>query len=228
MSTIPESLDRKHLDADTFRLVPSRFPPVAVFENLLSPDELDEAYRLEALTNDRLRDQAGDIHLVAPEERVVGPGSTPIMAAFTHIGVPSRFTDGRYGVYYASLDLTTALHESCHSRSRLLSATAEPPTVLMMRCYQCRVRGELVDLREEPRVHEPDSHEYSRAVGARLREQGESGVLYRSVRHANGECIGVFRPPVLIPPAAQSGHYEFHWDGRATEAVMRVDRERVL
>jgi len=82
---------------DTYRLIPSHYPPIALFENLLDPQELDAAYALESLTNDRLQDEVGNIALVAPEDRVTGPGTTAIMAAFTHVGVESRFTKGRFG-----------------------------------------------------------------------------------------------------------------------------------
>ncbi len=54
------------------------------------------------LVNPRLRNEAGAIHLVPPEERVTGPGATWVMAPFTHFNPNgSRFSDGTYGVYYA-------------------------------------------------------------------------------------------------------------------------------
>lgn len=111
--------------SDTYRLIPSHYPPIALFENLLDPSELDAAYALESLTNDRLQDEVGNIALVPPEDRVTGPGTTAIMAAFTHVGVESRFTKGRFGVYYAGLDLDTAIAESKFSRARFMSATNE-------------------------------------------------------------------------------------------------------
>src|SRR5687767_8740697 len=99
------------VQCNTYRLIPSHFPPISLFENLLDPTELEAAYALESLTNDRLQDYAGNIALVVPEDRVTGPGTTAIMAAFTHIGIPSRFTSGSFGVYYAGLSLETAMEE---------------------------------------------------------------------------------------------------------------------
>src|SRR5690606_26256887 len=86
------------VQGDSYRLIPSHFPPIALFENLLDPRELDAAYALESLTNDRVRDQVGNIALVSPDDRVTGNGTTAIMAAFTHVGIESRFTKGLYGV----------------------------------------------------------------------------------------------------------------------------------
>lgn len=203
----------KTVNRETYRLVPSHFPPIPLFENLLDPDELDAAYALESLTNDRLRDQVGEIALVASEDRVTGTGTTPIMAAFTHAGVASRFTDGRYGVYYAGLDLDTAIAESTFSRARFMSATNEKPQILTMRCYQCKINTQLVDVRGDPKAHDPDSFSYAQALGAECKKNNEMGILYRSVRHNGGECIAALRPKAMLPPALQTAHYQFHWDG---------------
>jgi hypothetical protein len=219
---MPESWSAITLDCDSYRLVPSHFPPIALFENLLEPDELEAAYALESLTNDRLRDEVGDIALVDPQDRVTGPGSTPIMAAFTHIGAPSRFTDGRFGVYYAGLSLKTALAESRFSRSRFFSATDEPPQVLTMRCYRCRVSGELVDVRGLAEVHTPNDFNAGQSVARKLREQDHLGILYRSVRDPGGECIAALRPNLLHAPAIQTAHYQFHWDGQSISNVFEL------
>ena len=64
-----------------FRIVPSRFPPIGLFEAVADPRDLEAVYQIEAMTNDRLREEVGDILLVAPDDRVSGPGTTPIMAA---------------------------------------------------------------------------------------------------------------------------------------------------
>lgn len=208
--------------SNTYRLIPSHFPPIALFENLLDPTELEAAYALESLTNDRLQDQAGNIALVAPEDRISGPGTTAIMAAFTHTGINSRFTDGRFGIYYAGLNLQTAITESRFSRGRFLKATNEPPQMLTMRCYICEVHTQLVDVRADPQAHNPNSFVYAQAIGRELKAQNEMGILYQSVRYAGGECIAALRPKALIPPAIQAGHYQFYWDGNLVTHVLAV------
>jgi hypothetical protein len=60
-----------------YRIVPSRFPPIALFENVADPADLDAVFAIEAMTNDRLRQDAGELALAPPEDRVSGPGSTP-------------------------------------------------------------------------------------------------------------------------------------------------------
>src|SRR5690606_39962100 len=98
-----------------YRLVSSVFPPLSVFEDVLDPADLELAFAIEALTNDRLLDEAGVLQRVRPEDRVSGPGSSPVMAAFTHIGAANRFSDGSYGIYYcASRDRKSTRLNSSH------------------------------------------------------------------------------------------------------------------
>ncbi len=217
-SKIKESA-RIKVSQKSYRLIPSHFPPIQLFEGLLDSDELEAAYMLESMTNDRLREQVGDIYLVEAQDRMVGPGTSAIMAAFTHSGIASRFTTGSYGVYYAGLSLEGALAESKHSRARFLRDTDEEEMVLTMRCYVCDVNADLVDLRADKQCHQED-WVIPQSKGKRLRDDDELGVLYRSLRCEGGENIAIFRPPALIPPAHQAKHFNFHWNGQEiTHAV---------
>ena len=99
------------------RIIPSRFPPIQLFERVTDPNDLEAVLALEALTKPKLRDEAGAIELVPPEDRVCGPGTAVVMAAFTHLNrTGSRFSDGTYDVFYAANDLNTALVETKHHR----------------------------------------------------------------------------------------------------------------
>ena len=211
-----------HVESATYRLIPSHYPPITLFENLLDPQDLEAAYALEGLTNDRLQDEVGNIALIAQEDRVVGHGSSAIMAAFTHIGVESRFTKGRYGVYYAGLELETAIAESKFSRARFLSATNEVSTVLTMRNYRSHVNAMYVDLCGDSHVSDPNSFSYAQSLGEKLRNENELGILYSSVRHLGGQCIAALRPTALTPPAIQAGHYQYIWDGHSITHVLEV------
>jgi len=204
-----------------YRLIPSSYPPIKLFENLLDPDELDLAYELEGLTNDRLRDEVGQITLVAKQDRLVGPGTSVIMAAFTHIGAESRFGDGSYGVYYAALSVKTAKLESCFSRARFYSATNEAACTMIMRCYKCVVAVALQDIRGDgfDHLHRPDSWQEGQKTGSELKAHNSWGLWYRSVRDKGGECIAAFRPKALTPPALQTTHSVFRWDGATMTVV---------
>ena len=112
--------------APCYRIIPSRFPPIGLFEKVARPEDLDAVFQIEAMTNDRLRDEVGDLALVPTEDRVTGPGTTAIMAAFTHLNPQgSRFTDGSYGLYYAGSSEEVALAETIHHHQKFMAATGE-------------------------------------------------------------------------------------------------------
>lgn len=200
------------------RLVSSHFPPISLFESVADPDELEVVYAIESLTNDRLMEEAGALWRVPPEDRVSGPGSSPVMAAFTHIGIASRFTDGSYGVYYGARELKTAISETVYHRERFLSATQEPDTELTMRQYINTIALPMHDVRSAPELHEPDSYTFSQQVAKRLRTHGSHGLLYNSVRDPGGECIAAFRPTAVTIPV-QAGHFKYVWSGFRQKVV---------
>ena len=196
------------------RIVPSHFPPIDLFESVYEPGELDVAFEIESLTNDRLKDEVGSLRLVPEEDRVSGPGSTPVMAAFTHIGVASRFTDGRYGVYYGAKDLDTAIAETVYHRERLLSDTNEPDVEITMRQYVNRIALPLDDVRgsEFEFLHDPDDYSESQKFAALKREQSSHGFVYNSVRDPGGQCVAAFRPTAVTIPI-QGCHFRYVWSG---------------
>lgn len=209
------------------RIVPSRFPPVGAFDRIAEPADLDALYAIEAMTNPRLRQELGALSLVPPERRISGPGSTPVMAAFTHLNPDgSRFSDGSYGVFYAAHSVATAIEETVYHRQRFLRATHEPPIDLEMRCYRTGVAAKLHDLRGGwPAEHDSDSYAASQALALKLRADGGNGVVYDSVRHRGGECVAAFYPDV-VAPCVQAQHFIYRWDGERIAAVLEVSAVR--
>ena len=198
-----------------YRLVPSHFPPIDLFENVASPDELEIVYEIESLTNDRLREEAGDLALVPKEERISGPGSTPVMAAFTHLSIPTRFTNGtEFGVYYGAKDLNTAFAETIYHREKFLSATNEPDTELTMRCYINKVALELHDIRGD-KFSDLYTDDYSlpQQFAKKIRASGSNGLVYKSVRDEGGECVAAFKPKTVTIPV-QGEHYKYIWSAK--------------
>jgi hypothetical protein len=210
-----------------YRIVPSRFPPVGVFDAIADPDDLDAIHRIEALTNPRLREEWGELSNVPKPRRVSGPGSTPLMAAFTHVNPEgSRFSDGSYGVLYLAHQFETAVEETIYHREQFLAATGEPPIDITMRCYVSGVHGTLHDIRGGWKAeHDPDNYAASRKLGEKLRKQDSNGVVYDSVRKAGGECAALFYPD-LASPCVQGKHLIYRWDGEHIAQVLEVSAVR--
>jgi len=206
-----------------FRIVPSRFPPIGVFDRIADPADLDALYAIEALTDPRQREEIGNLHGVPKERRISGPGTTPVMAAFTHRNPDgSRFSDGSWGVFYAAHRVGTAIEETVHHRQRFLRATREPAIDIEMRCYRCSVDGRLHDLRGGwPAAHDPVDYSASQALARGLRNSGSNGIVFDSVRDAGGECVAAFYPD-LVSPCVQTQHFIYRWDGERIAAVLEV------
>lgn len=215
----------------SYRLIPSRFPPVSLFDRVARPEELDAVFAVQALTNPRLREALGQIQLVPLADRVSGEGSTPVMAAFCHLNPEgSRYSDGSWGVYYAAESLDTAVAEVSHHRARFLAATAEPAVELDLRAYVATVVQPLYDVRPQAwrHLHDPDSHVAPQRLARQLREAGAWGVVYRSVRREGGQCVALWRPRALQLPVLQGPHVTLHWDGQRISGWYRKSEHVAL
>jgi hypothetical protein len=206
-----------------WRIIPSRFPPIQLFERVADPADLEAIIALEAMTNPRLRDEIGDIQLVPPQERIAGPGTSVIMAAFTHLNpAGSRFSDGSHGVYYAGMTLETAIKETTHHREAFMRATNQPRMQLDQRVYIADLDAALHDIRgqrrEQPGLYDRDSYGAAQSFARALRAAGSSGVVYDSVRHEGGQCAAVFRPRALSH-CRQEKHLCYVWDGMRVREV---------
>lgn len=214
-----------------YRAVPSRFPPVSLFDAVATPQELDVVFMIQGLTNPRVRQEIGDISLVAPEERVAGPGSTPVMAAFTHLNrAGSRFSDGSWGVYYAGDSLETAIAEVSHHCGVFLQATQQAALDVDYRVYVAQIQQPLHDLRG-PRfaaLHHPNDLAAPRMLAREYRAGGSWGLLYRSVRRAGAECLAVLRPQAVQLPVRQGPHVTLTWDGQRVSGWYRKSDHQSL
>ena len=210
----------------SFRIIASRYPPIEVFERVASPDEWELLYELESRTNPRLRNEAGDIRLVPKEQRVNGPGASWLMASFTHIGRPSRFSDGSYGVYYAAERLRTAIAETVYHFERFWLATQEEPLDSDFRVLVARVNHRFHNLggrRFQSLLH-PTDYLPSQAFAKTLRTKNSPGVVYPSVR-GQDRCLGVFQPKAIALPT-QGPHLAYHFDGTRVDRLFRYGSEK--
>lgn len=226
----PSAVPLSHLHwPSCYRVIPSRFPPIQLFERVADPKDLDAIFAIEALTNERIRDEVGALTLVAPEDRVTGAGAGYIMAAFTHVSpLGGRFTDGSFGAYYTAKDLETAIDETVYHRERFLRATSEDPIELDMRVLRARLEADLHDLRglraDHPEIYHPHDYSASQALARALRATGSWGIVYLSVRRTGGECASVYRPRALSR-CQQAQHLSYAWDG---ERITTIYQKRIL
>jgi RES domain len=203
-----------------WRIIASRFPPIDLFERISSnPAMWETLAELEQATNPRVRDEIGEIALVPPNRRVAGAGASWIMAPFTHVNPRgSRFSNGSYGVYYAAHDLETALRETIYHFEKFASDARDPPRREDMRVLVGKISNtfddvESLSIQECTAVLDANSYAASQPFGQKRREAGSHGIVYPSVRHPGGRCLGAFWPDVVDIPL-QERHLQFEWDGK--------------
>ncbi|HEX5418408.1 MAG TPA: RES family NAD+ phosphorylase [Gammaproteobacteria bacterium] len=207
----------------TYRIIPSRYPPIALFERVADPADWDGIVEIESLTNERIRDEIGEIARVPPEQRVSGPGASWVMAAFVHAALPSRFSDGSYGVYYTAHTRDCAIAETTYHWGRFLAATSEPATDVTMRVLVASLNAALHDIRRATAryraVYARDDYTAGQALGRALRSARSNGIVYDSVRLAKGECAAAFRPRVISRLPDGNDYLVYHWSGARIERV---------
>lgn len=206
------------------RIIRSSFPPIDLFEDISDPADWPLLISAEQKTNPRIMATIGNLDLIPADRRVGGNGASFLMAPFTHVSAerPSRFTDGSYGVLYAGSAFETALFETIHHHGRFMARTAEAAGwTSQFREIVLSVDADLHDVRgneaTDP-IFDPDSYAVSQSFAANLKAGGTDGIIYPSIRHHGGECVGLFYPDCASQPV-QGRHLDYHWDGTRVDLV---------
>ena len=212
--------------ADTYRLIPSRYPPVGVFDDVASASDLAAILELEGWTNDRISAELGALYMLPQEEWAVGvPNATVIMAAFCHPHPDGgRFSEPALGAWYAGLALETAIAETVFHKTQELAEIGVTETYVHMRAYLADFDADFHDVRPSPAfdaLHDPDSYAAGQALCRALRPAGSNGIVYRSVRHPGGECVACYRPK-LVTDVRQGAHFEYRWHGTWTPEIREL------
>jgi hypothetical protein len=218
--------------APSYRAVASKYPTVSVYDRITDPANFAAVLEIEALTNPRVREEAGAFRKVRPEDAISGPGATPIMASFAYSG-PSRFCDGTYGVYYAGREEATAVAESRYHTEAFLRATTQPSIDVDKRIYTATIDGAFDDIRVRSMRSKlyaaaSDDYGYTQRYAHRLYDRNDvDGIVYNSVRNPGGQCVAAFRPRI-ISNAHIRKYIQFRWDGRRIAGVVDLINIRSL
>jgi len=209
------------------RLVPSRYPAAGLLDRVASPRDLDALFELEGWTNDRISAELGLLRTLPRDEWITGrPMASVVMAAFCHPrSGGGRFSSGDRGAWYAAKSIETALAESIYHRTEELREVGAFETRVQLRVYLADFSARLTDVRTRGpatrSLYDPDSYAASQEFGQRVLEAGRNGIVYRSVRDPEGECLACFRP-ALVRHVRAGGHYEFRWSGRPEPSVRKL------
>lgn len=205
------------------RIIESKYPPIALFEDIADPKDWELLAGAEGKTNPRIAETIGKLDLVPAERRVNGPGASYVMAPFVHCTPdrPGRFHDGTFGAYYAADGFETAVAETAYHQARRLSDSRDQPGWISdVRELVGRIDAKLHDLRggSFEALLDPGSYAESQVFARTLRKSGSDGIAYPSVRNPGGQCVAVFWPDVPEIPV-QDRHFRYHWDGERIDLI---------
>ncbi len=195
----------------SFRLIPSRFPPIGLFDTVATAADLEAVMELAGWTNDRLL--AERLARLPQSEWVYGrANASVVMASFLHAATDGlRFSGPDLGAWYASASVTTAIVEVAHHLRREAAATGAARMQRKYRTYSAQLDGAYIDLRGQAAaradLYHPGSYVAGQAFGEGLRASGGDGVLFDSLRHLGGQNVVSYRPTKVLD-IVQTDHYE--------------------
>ncbi len=217
-----------------YRLINSKHPPIALFDDVADEDEFQTLYELQALTNPRLNNELGNLASLPVQEIPFGiPGFSYAIGPFTHVNPQgSRFSDGSFGMLYIAGDMTTALSEVTYHQERYwqrIEGLKYDRLVMrgLLLTFDAYPAHDALVLPPSHPVYDADSYVASRALGRALKKAGSAAIRYRSVRHSGAVCWGLFTPKG-VKKVVQNTHFECIWDGGRISKINRIvsSRER--
>jgi RES domain len=216
---------------DTVRLIPSKYRinEDSVLTRLVPKGDdkiLQDGFKVESRTNDRLLADLGLLPGISPQELVVNvPYASIINAAFTHARPDgARFNGPDRGAWYAAKSVRTAQAEVGYHQSVALWEVQRFNDELTYDEYLADFRGNFHDLRiGEDFVSALDPHSYkeSQKLAETLLVSGSPGIVYPSVRHVGGICLACFRP-ALVTSVRKGRTFRFSWSGDPKPTITAI------
>jgi hypothetical protein len=214
---------------DTCRLIPMRFADSA--DSVLSglaqdADHLRDLFDLDNASSQRLIGESGGLPGIGVDELVFGiPNFRIINAAFTCSRPEgSRFNNADRGAWYCAFAPETALAEVVFHKTVEYQEIDRFDDCVSYQTFLADFTNEFHDLRGAQAFSEclsPGSYVASQDVAALLLEMGSLGVIYPSVRHANGVCLACFRP-ALVGNVRKGQTYRITWSGSPKPSIERI------
>jgi hypothetical protein len=208
----------------TYRLIPSQFPPIAVFDTVAIAADLQPVMDLVGWTNDRI--VAHRVGRLPQAEWIYGrPNASVVMASFLHVSPEGmRFNSSDLGAWYAAARLRTAVAEVAHHLRREASARGLTGQTRTYRAYAARLAGRYLDIRGQgairPELYDGMSYAASQAFGEAVRASDDDGLIYDSLRHVGGVNVVAYRPRNVLD-VAQSDHFEIEVEVASSRIVAR-------
>lgn len=211
----------------TVRLVATARLRDPVLRRLVGTAHADDLAEIEDATSGRLNQEARGGDRLDARELVAGlPHAAFINAAFSYWRPRelNRFNGPGRGAWYAALAVETCIKEvAFHMRRELERVNDFFATVDYAEMF-ASFAGKFADLRgvePKPSSLDPDpavGYPAGNALADAVRARGANGIVYPSVRHADGTCL-VALWPTAVQSVAQGSVLRLQWKGEREPEV---------
>lgn len=220
MLNVVDDAPRVALDRTCYRLIPSRFPPVSIYEGVVPSERIAELVEIENVTNPRLK----AVERLGAAARAAS--ATGRLQNWNH--APFAYSNPEGTFFFPpdrpclelAMDRQTALVVSIARRQRFLGRTAEPPIGLDMRMLVTPVKGVFLDVSNVGGGLSPQER---RAIGEKVPADVD-GIIYRAQERPSAQCVAVLKGSVL-GPSVQAAHYRYAWNGHQVTSLYAFDAQ---
>ena len=219
-----------------FRLIPSNYPTIDIFDDVSNQEEFEALYQLQALTNPRLANEVGDMSLLDHKEIPFHceRGRSYAIAAFTHINRDgSRFADGDHGMLYIGNSEKTATKEvQFHQAKYWCNVTGLKYDRIIFRTLKFTFNDsscvDITDKLMSDSIYDPDNYLTAQKFGLKvyMNRAETTGIKYNSVRSDNGVCWAL-STPYVVHDVIQCSHTEMVWNGNEIKHVDKIKRMKL-
>ena len=212
------------ITAKTFLLIPSRFPPIRLYERIA--ENFHEAVtKIEDLTNPRLQQkkqiiEISDINSQNPSLQNWNH------APFAYVNPEgSWFFDPNTPCLEVSADIQTALAVSVAKRHKFLARTKQDKLCLDMRVIVRKISGHFLDVKK---FGISMNKEERWKLGKQILEMEKvDGVIFHSPERLVGTRFAILNGQCL-ERAMQGDHYRYVWDGTCIKELYSFAEGHVI
>ncbi len=206
------------VNQDCFRLIPSRFPPVDLYERFGSVELAEAAKKIDSRTNPRLEylKRAG---IPASEAEQRSPRyQSWNLAPFAYPNPEGTFlTPPFIGVMELQTTKRDAIAVAILRREEFLSRTSEPPLDLDMRALSLHLSGGFVDLGNSMAQDSPHNRWEKGKYIAEMPDV--AGAVFFHPIAKSVRTLALLNQDFIKHLSVQGAHFRFVWDGKKIRSV---------
>lgn len=143
----------------------------------------------------------------------------------------TRYSDGKFGVWYGSLEFQTSIFETAHHMMKDESDVIGIQEMIVREraVYNVYCNAILIDLRGKEKEYPAlifDNYEFTQQIGKKIHQQGHPGLLAPSARCLGNNAV-IFNVDRLSNPRVHC-YLTYTFDPQKNELIVERERGKIL